>query len=90
MNHFVEIRSYNLKPGTRDEFHCLFLEEVFRLLKRWDVHVVAYGSSLHGKGSYYLIRRSDSRAHPEPREDAFYGSDEWKQGPLVNQIPSNC
>ena len=81
MNHFVEIRSYNLKPGTREEFHRLFLEQAFPMLKRWNVDVVAYGLSLHDENSYYLIRRFDSLAHREERENAFYGSDEWRQGP---------
>ena len=81
MNHIVEIRSYNLKHGTRDEFHRLFIEEAFPMLKRWNVDVVAYGPSLHYKDSSYLIRRYDSLAHREQSEDAFYGGDEWRQGP---------
>ena len=28
----VEIRSYNLKPGTRDRFHQLFLKEALPML----------------------------------------------------------
>ncbi len=81
MNHFVEIRSYNLKPGTREEFHRLFFEAALPLLQRWNVDVVANGPSLHDENSYYLIRRFDSLAHREQREDAFYGSDEWRNGP---------
>ena len=81
VNHFVEVRSYNLKPGTRDEFHRLFLEEAFPMLQRWNVDVVAYGPSLHDENSYYLMRRFDSLAHREQSEDSFYGSVEWRQGP---------
>ena len=81
MNHFVEIRSYNLKPGTREEFQGLFLEEAFPMLQRWKVDVVTYGPSLHDQDSYFLIRRYDSLAHREESENAFYGSDEWRQGP---------
>jgi hypothetical protein len=81
MNRFLEIRSYNLLPGTRDEFHRLFLEEAMPLLKRWSVDVVAYGPSLHDENSYYLIRNYDSLAQREESENAFYGSDEWRQGP---------
>ena len=81
MNHVVEVRSYNLKPGTRDEFHRLFLEEAFPLLQRWNVDVLAYGPSLHDENSYYLMRRFDSLAHREQSEDSFYGSAEWRQGP---------
>ncbi len=81
MNHFVEIRSYTLKPGTRDEFHRLFLEAAMPLLKRWNVDIVAYGPSLHDENSYYLMRRFDSLAQRDDSENAFYGSDEWRQGP---------
>ena len=41
MNHFVEIRSLNLKPGTCNEFHRLYMEEALPLLKRWNFDVVA-------------------------------------------------
>ena len=81
MNHFVEIRSYSLKPGMRDQFHRLFLEQAYPMLKRWKVDVVAYGLSLHNEDSYYLMRRYDSLAQREETENAFYSSDEWKQGP---------
>lgn len=81
MNHLVEIRSYKLKPGRREEFHRLFLEEAYPMLKRWNADVVAYGPSLHDENSYYLIRRFDSLAHRAQSEDSFYGSDEWRQGP---------
>src|SRR5688500_18656376 len=52
----VEIRSYNLKPGTRDRFHQLFLKEALPMLKRWKVDVIAHGPSLHDQDSYFLMR----------------------------------
>ena len=81
MNRFLEIRSYILRPNTRDEFHRLFMEEAMPLLKRWNVDVVAYGPSLHDENSYYLMRRYNSLAQREESENAFYGSHEWRQGP---------
>jgi len=81
MSHFIEIRSYNLKPGTREGFHRLFIEKAFPMLKRWNVDVVSYGPSLHDENSYHLMRRFDSLAHREQSEDAFYSSDEWRNGP---------
>jgi hypothetical protein len=81
MSNFVEIRSYNLKLGTRDEFHRLFLEEAFPMLKRWNVDVVSYGPSLHDENSYYLMRRFESLSQRDDSENAFYGSDEWRKGP---------
>jgi hypothetical protein len=81
MNHFVEIRSYNLQPGSREEFHRLFLEKAYPMLKRRNIDVVAYGPSLHDQETYYLIRRYDNLGHREDSENAFYSSDEWRQGP---------
>ena len=81
MSNFVEIRSYTLKPGARDEFHRLFLEEAFPMLQRWNIDVISYGPSLHDENSYYLMRRFESLAHREESENAFYGSDEWRTGP---------
>jgi hypothetical protein len=82
----VEIRSYNLKPGTRAEFHRLFLEGAMPLLQSWNMDVVAYGSSLDDENSYYLIRRFDSLTHRQESEDAFYNSDEWREGPRESII----
>ena len=81
MNHIIEFRSYKLKLGTREEFHRLFLEEAFPMLQRWRVDVVAYGPSLHDQDSYFLMRRFDSLAQREESENAFYSSEEWRQGP---------
>jgi hypothetical protein len=77
----VEIRSYNLKPGSRDEFHRLVSEVAVPMLQRWKVDVVAYGPSPHDEVSYYLIRAYADLNDRQRSQDAFYGSDEWRQGP---------
>lgn len=51
------------------------------MLKHWNVDVVRYGPSLHDENTYYLMRRFDSLDHREQSEEAFYSSDEWRQGP---------
>lgn len=81
MNRFVEIRSYNLKPGTRASFHQMFIEESLPMLKRWGVEVVAFGPSPHDDDSYYLIRAYQDLADRQRSQDEFYGSDEWRNGP---------
>lgn len=77
----VEIRSYNLKPGTRAGFHRLVVAEAIPMLRRWKVDVVAFGPSPHDETSYYLIRAFADLADRQRSEDAFYGSDEWRNGP---------
>ncbi|HYB96741.1 MAG TPA: nuclear transport factor 2 family protein [Vicinamibacterales bacterium] len=77
----MEIRSYNLKPGTREAFHQLFLKEALPMLRRWKVDVVGYGPSLHDRDSYFLMRAFDGVGKRQQDEDAFYGSEEWIKGP---------
>jgi hypothetical protein len=81
MTKFVEIRTYNLKPGTRAEFHRLVVEQSLPMLRRWQVDVVAFGPSLHDDDSYFLIRAYTSLEDRERSQEAFYGSDEWRRGP---------
>lgn len=81
MNKIIEIRSYNLKPGTRDAYHQVVVEQAVPMLKRWKMDVVAFGASPHDETSYYLIRAFADVDDLNRQEDAFYGSDEWRQGP---------
>ena len=54
----LEIRSYNLKAGTRENFHELFVREALPLLRLWKVDVVAYGPSWATSRSCMRGRRS--------------------------------
>ena len=78
---FDRNRSLNLKPGTREEFRRLYLEQALPRLIRWNFDVVAHGPSLHDENTYFVIRRYDNLAQREEREEAHYGSDGWRQGP---------
>ena len=80
MSKFVEIRAYTLKSGSGEEFHRLVVENALPMLAHWQIDVVACGPSLHDADSYYLIRAFSSLEDRQSREDAFYGSDEWRQG----------
>jgi hypothetical protein len=81
VNQLIEIRSINLKPGKREDFHRLYIEEALPLLERWSFDVVAHGPSLPDENSYYVIRRFDSLSRREELEDAYYSSDDWRKGP---------
>ena len=91
MKRSVEVRSYNLKPGSRAEFHDTVVRQAIPMLKRLKVDVVAFGPSPHDEDSYYLIRSYASLADRQQSQDAFYGSDEWRKGPresVVGKIDS--
>jgi ketosteroid isomerase-like protein len=77
----LEIRSYNLKSGTRERFHALFVHDALPLLQKARVDVVAYGPSLHDRDSYFLMRAFSGLEDRQRQEDAFYASDTWRTGP---------
>ena len=84
MNRIIEIRSYNLKPGTRDAYHKIVIEEAIPMLRHWKMDVVSFGASPQDENTYYLIRSFADLQDMEKSEDAFYGSDEWRQGPRAS------
>lgn len=92
MSAIIEIRTYTLKAGSGAAFHRAVVEESLPMLRRWGVDVVACGPSLDDEDSYYLIRAYPSLEDRQRDQDAFYGSDEWRNGPretIVSQIESH-
>jgi hypothetical protein len=81
MHRTVEIRTYNLKPGSRERFARIAGEQVMPMLARWGTDVVRHGPSAHDQDTYFLIRAYASLDDRQQRQDAFYGSAEWIQGP---------
>lgn len=77
----LEIRSYQLKPGTGQYFHQLMQEQSLPLLDAAGVGVVLAQPSLHSPDHYILIRRYRDQAHLQFSQEAFYGSAVWRQGP---------
>jgi hypothetical protein len=80
----TEIRIYKLKENAGLEFNEVFTKQSLPMLKRWNVDVVDYGFSLIDKDSFYLIRNYENLEHRKESQDAFYGSDEWINGPEKN------
>lgn len=88
----IEIRTYRLQPGAGPEFHRLVVEQSLPMLERWGVEVVASGPSLDDEDAYVLIRAYPSLEELQRSQDAFYGSDEWRDGPreaIVSRIESS-
>jgi quinol monooxygenase YgiN len=89
MKRLLEVRTYRLKPGTVDAFHCAVQTKAIPMLKARGMDVVAYGRSDHEEETYFLVRSYASREALETEQAEFYGSDEWKSGPrseLVDKI----
>lgn len=90
MKRLIEIRSYKLKAGAADAFHAAVIASAVPMLRRWGTDVVAFGPG-HEPDTYFLVRSYDDLADLNRRQDAFYGSDEWRDGPrepIVSRIES--
>lgn len=81
MNRLVEIRAYKLKAGAAASFHDLMLTASLPMLRRWGTQVVCCGPSARESDSYFLIRTYADLEDRNARQDAFYGSAEWRNGP---------
>jgi NIPSNAP len=74
----VDLRTYRLVPGGRDEFDRIFREGALPMLEIDGIDVVGYGSSLLDDRYYFLARAFASETERERRLAAFYGSEEWR------------
>jgi NIPSNAP len=81
MQHLVEIRTYRLRPGTRDAFHEAMHSRAVPMLRARGMDVVAYGPSDHEEETYFLARAYADRSALEREQTAFYTSNEWITGP---------
>jgi len=77
----IEILTLTLKPGTRDRFQHVYMTEALPLLRKWRFNVLAHGPSRHDENSYYVVRAFQNLEHRDEAERAYYGSDDWRNGP---------
>lgn len=77
----IEIRTYRLRPGSKQAFHALVRDVSIPMVRRWGGDVVCFGPCLHEDTSYVLVRAYESVAALQSDQDAFYASDEWRNGP---------
>lgn len=92
MPKLVEIRTYQLKPGTGGKFHQCVLEQSVPLHAQWGIDVVTFGQSLGDPDTYVLIRAYEGLAHLESSQSAFYASSAWREGPreaIVSMVQSD-
>ncbi|MFG6462727.1 NIPSNAP family protein [Roseateles sp. DXS20W] len=76
----IEVRTYRLRPGCAERF-VTAVRAALPLVRASGMDVVAFGRSDHEEESFFLIRAFDSREQLVARQDAFYGSAVWREGP---------
>lgn len=91
-NKIIEILQYTLKKGTGEEFHHIMKNISVPLHVNNGIDVVSYGNSLHDSDCYYLIRSFENEKKMYDDLEAFYSSEEWKNGPrepIINRIENS-
>ncbi|HIA3650321.1 TPA: NIPSNAP family protein [Escherichia coli] len=84
----IEILQYTLRKGTGAAFHAIMQEISVPLHRCHEIDVVSFGNSLHDPDCYYLIRAFDSAEKMSAVLNAFYASDDWRNGPREDIIRS--
>ena len=76
----LEIRTYRILDGERDEFGRR-ASAVVPMLRRHGIDVVGHGPSIDDAEHYVLLRSFASLAELDEQERTFYEGDEWCSGP---------
>jgi uncharacterized protein YndB with AHSA1/START domain len=77
----VEVRSYRLKPGAREDFHRVVSDHAVPMLRAWQTDVIAHGPTPQEPDGYTLLRSYKDPADRQVRQNAFYGAPGWRLGP---------
>jgi hypothetical protein len=75
----LEIRLFQLHPGTRDEFHRISRDGTIPLMRRMGITVVAHGASLNNENGYFLLRAFPSEEQRIAQGKAVYETPEWTE-----------
>lgn len=85
----LDIRTYRIVPGRREELERLFREYIGPMLERHGIDVVAAGPSVADDDHFTLVRSFASLEERKHQLDGFYGSEEWLErydGPATELI----
>jgi len=74
----VEVRSYRIKPGHRDEFIQLFESRAVPALREYGMKIVGPLLDVENPNKFVFLRSFPSLEERDRMKDAFYGSELWK------------
>ena len=74
----VEVRSYRIKPGHRDEFIQLFESRAIPALRKYGMQIVGPMLDVENPNKFVFLRSFPSLEERERMKDAFYGGELWK------------
>jgi hypothetical protein len=74
----VEVRSYRIKPGHRDEFIQLFESRAVPALRKYGMKIVGPLLDVENPNKFVFLRSFPSLEERDRMKEAFYGSELWK------------
>jgi NIPSNAP len=74
----VEVRSYRIKPGKREEFIEFFLKRSVPALREHGMKVQGPFLDIENPNKFVWLRSFPSLEERERMRDAFYGGELWK------------
>lgn len=74
----VEVRSYRIKPGRREEFIKFFETRAVPALRSYGMTILGPLLDLENPNKFVWLRSFPSSDERERMRDAFYGSELWK------------
>ena len=74
----VEVRSYRIKPGRREEFINFFETRAVPALRSYGMTILGPLLDLENPNKFVWLRSFPSLEDRERMRDAFYGSELWK------------
>ena len=73
----VEVRSYRIKPGHREEFIKLFESKAVTAQKKYGISVIGPLLDVENPNKFVFLRSFPSLEDRERMKNAFYGGPEW-------------
>ena len=71
----VEVRSYRIKPGHRDEFIELFESRAIPALRKYGMQIVGPMLDVENPNKFVFLRSFPSLEERERMKDVFYRSE---------------
>jgi len=74
----VEVRSYRIKPGKRDEFIRLFETRAVSAMRSYGMQVTGPFLDVENPNKFVFLRSFPSLEERDRMKEAFYGGEIWK------------
>ena len=74
----VEVRSYRIKPGKRDEFIELFETRAVPAQRTYGINVIGPLLDVENPNKFVFLRSFPSLEERDRMKEAFYGGELWK------------